>query len=236
MLRLILLLALAAPAAAQDTAWIEAVRDNRLASIRTLLPEMADVDLATPRGKTALMAAAGRGDAGLTAALLEAGAAVDAANKLGGTALIHAALAGDPATLALLLNRGARPDRQAANGWSALMMAAAKGRTAALDLLIARGADPDLADVFGWTPLMRAIDNRHFDAARRLLDHPKVDVERANHRGQTALHLAVIGGPRDLVRRLLDRGASPDTADAQGRTPRRIAGALGRGDWLRVMP
>ena len=67
---------------------------------------------------------------------------------------------------------------------------------------------------------------------RYLLDESDVDVDHVNGLGWTALLEAIIlsdGGPahQEIVRMLLDAGADPDLADAEGVTP--LAHARTRG-------
>ena len=230
---LITLVFLSFPAAAGipipvEEAWQGGIRNDDTVLLETLLGRIKQVDLATPQGKTALMAAASRGATALVEQLLARGARVEAVNTSHGTALLYAALSGEPATLTVLLEAGADLEHRAGNGWTALTLAAAKGHRAAVAQLLAAGADPNVADVYGWTPLMRAIDNGHPQTALTLLETPDLDFTSANRRGQRALHLAVIRGHRTVVRRLLILGADPDAPDHNGLSPWAIAKALAR--------
>ena len=218
------------PAPASDDTlreWRQAVQHNKLAILRQDLYRIGRVDLATERGKTALMAAVSAGDGDLAQTLLELGADVNARNNMGGTALMYAAAAGDTETVKLLLGNGADINRQSVNGWTALMMAAAKNRVDVAAMLVARAADVNLPDVYGWTPLMRAAYEGHADIVDVLLSQPSVVINGRNDQGQTALHLAAIQGQPHIVQALLERGAQADMADFAGRTARSIARAQG---------
>lgn len=227
-------LPLAAADLIQD--WQRAIQDNRLEVIRRHLDEIKDVNLATERGKTALMAAASQGAADLVRALLERGAAVNALNHNAGTALIYAAWSGDVQTARMLLDRGAAVNQQSSNGWSALMMAAAKDHALLAGLLLERGAAVGLPDIYGWTPLMRATYAGHQDVVSVLLAHPGIAIDAANDQGQTALHLAVIQQNVPIARQLLAHGARPDSRDVAGRTPRSIVLELGHQQLLALLP
>lgn len=220
---LLLLLSLAAVADDLHSRWQEAVMHNDLAVIAAQLARIDAVDLPTSHGKTALMAAAGAGAAELVADLLQRGADSRASNRSGGTALMYAATAGAVPVIRLLLADGALLDAQASNGWTALMLAAAKDQAEVTAQLLAAGADPNLADIYAWTPLMRAVYEGHAAVAVALLADPRIELERRNDRGQTALHLAAIAGQATLAEHLLARGARAAVVDVAGRTPQSIA-------------
>jgi hypothetical protein len=59
--------------------------------------------------------------------------------------------------------------------------------------------------------------------ARALLRNGSVDINSRDRNGRTALMLAVLYRHDALVRELLERGADPNSADAQGRTPLSVA-------------
>jgi len=228
---LLFVLGLVGAAASQaeiPPAWIDAVEHDRIQQIGTLLARAENVDRRTRTGKTALMAAARRGDHGLAKRLIDAGANVEAANRGGGTPLLYAAWNGEPHTIELLLTEGARVNHQSNNGWTALMMAAAKNHAPAARLLLASGAEPNLTDIYDWTPLMRAGYAGHIEIVEILLRSPKTDVYVLNDQGQSALHLAVVSDDEEVVRLLLEAGAPAGVVDAQGHTAMAIAEAMER--------
>ncbi|TVS11931.1 MAG: ankyrin repeat domain-containing protein [Wenzhouxiangella sp.] len=234
LLAAILLLSSLASVHARSAGWEEAIRANQLDTIRSAYRDREDVDEGTEHGKTALMAAAAAGDAGLVDELLAAGADPGATNRLGGTVLMYAIGGGDLDTVRRLLDTGIAVDGQASNGWGAVTMAAAKNEGEMLALLGAAGADPNPADIYGWTPLMRAAYEGHRDSVMALLELPGLDLGRVNNSGQTALHLAVISGSAELVQALLDHGAR-QTADSNDYTPQSIARELNRDDLLLLL-
>ena len=104
-----------------DNPWLEAITKRDLAAIaRQLDSDRVNPNLATPDGRTALMIAAQKADAGLVARLLAAGANVNATNVNGGSVLMFAAIGGDAGITGLLLDAGARHDTKASLGWTAL--------------------------------------------------------------------------------------------------------------------
>lgn len=224
---LILLLYLPWSAWADSASWREAVNHNDARYLREHLKEIDDVDRAASRDKTALMAAVAAGDPALAKDLLKAGADPDATNTTGGSVLMYAAWRGDPECMEIILEQGAAVDQAAQNGWTALMMAAAKGHESAAAALLEAGADPNVVDIYGWTPLMRAAYAGRTDVVRLLLDDAQTEIDTVNDRGQTALHLAVIGEHEEIAALLVEDGADPDRLDFLGNSAREIAGELG---------
>lgn len=209
--------------------WTDAIGRNDVDSLADLLSIWPKQDLPTGRrngkGKTALMAAAAAGDAGLVRRLLAAGADPAATNVKGASTLMYAAWRGDTQTIAQLLARGVSLEQQASNGWTAMTMAAAKGHEAALAQLLDAGAQVDVRDVYAWTPLMRACNLGRLRAVKVLVGAGAAAVGLINTRGQTALHLAAAANQPAIYALLLAAGADSGQADFAGRTPAQIAAA-----------
>jgi ankyrin repeat protein len=83
------------------------------------------------------------------------------------------------------------------------------GSVDSIGVLLAAGVPVGIRDGNGATPLHYAAfgDNRAADAIRFLLDHG-ADIEAVEDAGHTALFYAAQSGKKDLVRLLIDRGAS----------------------------
>ena len=110
------------------------------------------------------------------------------------------------------------------------------GATIMMRLLLAAGADPNIPSVDGTTPLMVASGLGGGGGGRRrpdgsnpalprtalLLEHG-ADVNAVNEADFTALHGAAFSGNKELLRYLVEEGASIDAQDFRGRTPYRIA-------------
>lgn len=144
----------------------------------------------------------------------------------GSTALYRATEAGDMDVVRVLLARGANPNINGM-GFTPFLVAAgvtpgagggAAPNTALLDLMIQHGANVN-AQVTG---------TRSY--SMRISYNPPPDKE-----GTSALHGAVQAGRTDLVRYLLEKGATPELVDANGRKPIDLldiaaaGGARGRG-------
>jgi ankyrin repeat protein len=141
-------------------------------------------------------------------------------------------------------NSGRFSDRQIGTGFTALYRATEAGDMEVIRALLARGANPNINDM-GFTPFLvaagvtpggrgggEAPDTVLLDL---LIEHG-ADVNTqvtgtrsysmrigynppADQEGTSSLHGAVQAGRADLVRYLLEKGATPDLVDAEGRTP-----------------
>ena len=218
-------------AAQQDgmTALLWAVQRRDHAMIDVLLEAGANHGLTNRTGASPLYLAATNGDANAIARLLEAGEDANAVlTAEGETVLMLAAHTGNAAAVKLLLERGAAPNTQQVRGQTALMWAAAEGHAEVVELLLAGGADPALSSAAstkqerrppgGMTALMFASRQGQLEAARALLDGG-ADIDQAGADNTSALLIAVVNGHYDLASLLIERGANPNLADANGRTP-----------------
>ena len=167
---LALLLACAAPAAAQTDVADAAMRHD-VAEVRRLVQSGADVKAVQADGATALHWAAYHGDAGLVALLLEAGADVSVANRNGSTPMWLAATQGDAAVIEALLEHGADANEPLPLGRRPLMLAARSGHVDAVRVLLDHGADANAKeDARGTTALMQAADQGHADVMAVLIE------------------------------------------------------------------
>lgn len=224
-----------ARADAWPSQWRAAIRSGDLTALSKLAAPDRDVDLADRRGRTALMVATSKGEIPLMRRLLDLGAEVDKRNAGGGTALMFAAQYDRGAAARLLLNHGAKTDIQAAKGWAALMIASLKGSDDVIEALLENGADPNLRDYQGFTPLMRAVAENREGAVRLLLGSNRIQVNAADERGISALHLGAAAGRTEIVRMLLLAGADRDQRDQEANTPQSLAEGAGHDSVLRLL-
>ncbi|EEU36066.1 uncharacterized protein NECHADRAFT_53166 [Fusarium vanettenii 77-13-4] len=82
--------------------------------------------------------------------------------------------------------------------------------------------------------LLQAVSTGNFLAAKRLVKNG-ADVNATDHYGQTALHLTVIGGARELTLSILDKGGDPNAQDNDGRTPLHRAAEMGDADTVKLL-
>ena len=137
-------------------------------------------------------------------------------NKRGNSPVYKAAQEGHKDIFQLLIDGGAHINMAGKYGWTPLHMASKRGKKYVVKLLLDRGAEPNMADKLDYTV------NGDKDVVN-LLDRG-VDTEKANYLGLRtpqygATGSLAVGGCKDVVQLLLDRGAYLNNADREGWTP-----------------
>ena len=210
---LVCLLCLMAPLANADKSaiaqqWVNAIEQRNTTSLKRLLPVIDNINDQDAEGKTALMVAAVTGDIELLQQLLRSGCEVDLTNHRGGTALMYAAARNELPSAQSLVNRHANINLRAENGWTALILASAKGNHEMVKYLLHHGANPNIPDVYGWTALMRAIQHGRPRVISHLVSSDRLEIDRINSKGQSALHIAALENDCGTIQLLIDRGAN----------------------------
>lgn len=118
-----------------------------------------------------------------------------------------------------LLSHGARIDARDALGRTPLHVALANGKIQAAQLLLERGADDDLQALLLDLANAQALDRDSIE----LLSARGIDLNAANPKGQTPLHLAVAAANLKLAKQLISAGAKVNLADSSGKTALEIA-------------
>jgi ankyrin len=115
-------------------------------------------------------------------------------------------------------------------GQTSFLRAALAGDVEVMRLLVEHKADPNIATFNGTTPLMAAagvnwtVAQTYDEGPQALLEAVKLaqslgnDVNAKNNMGITALHGAANRGSDDIIRFLVEKGATLGVADQQGRT------------------
>jgi uncharacterized protein len=170
--------------------------------------------------------AAESGHANVMRALLDKGASL---KDVGSRALLSAAgstvggvVEQDQSEIVtLLLRLGVDVNAKDKDGWTALLLASDKNRPSLVQTLLDGGADVDAkCDCPGYlhggfTALMIASRGGRTDIVKMLLaKHAVVDLR--NNQGETALALAATRGDAEVVRVLVDGGASVSAQDVEG--------------------
>jgi uncharacterized protein len=173
------------------------------------------------------------------------------------TALVFAAREGDIESARALLDARADVNQTTEYGWTPLLTAVNNRNYALAKLLIERGADVNAANKGGWTPLYLATDNRnieggdypvpkpdldHLDIIRALLEggaNPNAVVRENTltrtiftmqwffEDGATPFVRAAQSSDTELMRLLLQHGADPMSATANGDTALTAAAGIG---------
>ena len=157
-----LLLAMAGPAAAQDTRLLDAARAADSTRVIALLEQGVPANARQADGATALHWAAHWDDAAMAEALVGAGADVGAANEFGATPLWLGCVNGSETMVEILLAAGADANAALPSGETVLMTASRTGSAAAVRLLASHGADVNAGELTrGQTALMWAVAQQH---------------------------------------------------------------------------
>jgi len=205
-----------APNRAGDTPLVCAVRARNVAALRVLLSRGADVNRPDRAGFSPLIHSADTSSSAIAKLLLENGANPNARNAAGDAPAHIAAAADDAAMIAVLFSTPSfRVDILNGGGSTPAAVAAAGGKAAALKVLFSAGAsktaNPDL--------LFLAVLSASTDTAKAVVD-AGYDVDAGKGR---AIRAAAERGDMDMLRLLVERGASVDMKGEDGLTPDRYA-------------
>ena len=236
---------------------MEAVRYQDAETLRSLLTQSVDVNIAQPDGSTPLHWAVHRENLTIVRLLVDAGADVNAANDLAVTPLLMASGRGHGPLVEQLLAAGADPSLTLDSGETALMAASRAGGLEAVDALLAAGAAVNRIEGTRFqSALMWAAANSHPSVTRSLLAHDAdvharsvtkrrvfnmggnrsagsasrgISLDQIEVGGNTALLFAARSGDIESARLLLDAGADVNDQAADGNTALLIATHSGHG-------
>ena len=85
-----------------------------------------------------------------------------------------------------------------------------------LRTLLKRQADATIRNKYGTTALHFAARRGNLESCQLLLDTAGVDVNMKDNALQTPLHLAMLGGSREVTKLLIEKGAMVDVVDIEG--------------------
>lgn len=176
-----------------------------LAVVQFLLPYYAQADIFKSPGRTPLQVAVASGYKDIVGYLLEHGAKLDQ-SWMCWTPLLIAVSKNNISMVQFLLDRGADANFNGNEEFSLLELAASNGYREIVKLLLDYGASKIQGRVYSKdynSPLLSAVNNRHYDVMKLLLERG-IDVnQRRTCSGGTALHGAVHNGDIQAVGILL---------------------------------
>ncbi|KAJ8280820.1 hypothetical protein GJAV_G00059430 [Gymnothorax javanicus] len=126
-------------------------------------------------------------------------------------------------------------DLMLADGQSLLHYAIQMANEEAVKFLLLNNANPNLADARGSTPLHLAVEKRLRSITEVLLSRKTTNPNAKDEDLYTPLHCVALNGDDDIARLLLDRNASLNEPDIQGRTPCHVACQHGQESVVRVL-
>ena len=200
-----------------------AVRVDDIATARLLLGAGATATLSNRYGLTPLAIAAANGNASMIGMLLDAGADANGFDPAGETPLMAASRVGKLEAVTVLLDRGATVDlADSAYQQTALMVAVRENRPDVVKLLLSRGANVNAKTRVGRTPawvLPNSVPGFGHGIGIVRGGLPDRGSRPPIPGGMSPLQYAARDGRLEIVRILLDAGASINETDANEITP-----------------
>ncbi|KAL5185978.1 Potassium channel AKT1 [Glycine soja] len=186
---------------------------------------LVDIENMLARGRMDLPVsvcfAAARGDDLLLHQLLKRGMDPNESDNNRRTALHIAASQGKENCVSLLLDYGADPNIRDLEGNVPLWEAIVEGHESMSKLLSENGANLQCGDVGQFA--CNAVEQNSLNLLKEIMRYGGDITLPNSNTGTTALHVAVSEGNVEIVKFLLDHGASIDKPDKHGWTPRDLA-------------
>eukprot|EP01052_Picozoa_sp_SAG31_P022317 SAG31_NODE_1771_length_7309_cov_4.269626_2_plen_1153_part_00 len=215
------------------------------------------IDVVDDQGFTALHYACIGGSTAAAVALLEAGCALEVETPAQDNVLHLACLGGHVETVKMLLPKSRHSELAAGNtgfgwplrdringaGWSPLHLAVMTGQRPenqqCVRLLLDRGANANLVNYDGWTAMLLAA-SRGMDHILESLIKAGASQDTTRDLGETALHLAALGGEPECVNLLIcsdsdSSGSAARRVDAEGNLPLHQAAFSGCAASIRLL-
>lgn len=188
---------------------IEAVKNNKLDIVQTMLDGGFDVETKDSKNRSLLMIATYAKNVEVAKLLVEANANVNVQDDMKNSPFLYAGAEGMLDLVKLYLDNGADFKIYNRYGGSALIPAAEKGHLEVVKLLVyTEGFPIDHVNNLGWTALMEAIvlgsgGKVHTDIVRVLVE-ARCDINIPDSKGVSALTHAKSRGFAEIVRILED--------------------------------
>ncbi|KFQ68169.1 Ankyrin repeat and SOCS box protein 3 [Phaethon lepturus] len=181
--------------------------------------------------------AAREGNVKMLRKLIKQGYSIDVPDNRGWVP-IHEAAAHNSSECLRLLVRAAASDyinSKTFEGMCALHLSARHGSLESVCVLLEAGADPDEVTTEATTALFLAVENGHADIVKLLLQHGANVKGPHSWSGWNSLHQASFQGCTEIMKILLEKGASKECKDDFGITPLFVAAQYGKLESLRLL-
>ena len=185
--------------------------------IRAIIDHDAHINATNKFKRSALMLACMKDNKDVINVLFNAGADPNIPDATGATCL-HYAAENIPCTEVYreLCSHGVDVNARNKTNATALMLACVKGNKDVINVLLNAGVDPNIADTNGDTCLHYTARNNCCTGGLQALMNYGADVNAVNKNHTTALMLACEECNKDALNVLLNAGADPNIADADG--------------------
>ena len=209
-----------------DTCLHHAVREHcSKEDLQVMINPTSDVNVLNKKNRTALMMACLNGNVDAANVLLTAGAETNIADEFGDTCLHDAVWKGcSKEVLQAIIVHGTDVNAKNKKKCTALMMACLNRNVDAINALLKAGADPNMTDNNSDTCLHYAVKKKGYfrkDCSKLVLQaiiRAGADMNATNKQNKSALMMACCNRNIDVINILLNAGASPNCADADGDT------------------
>ncbi|XP_072713688.1 ankyrin repeat and SOCS box protein 3 isoform X1 [Ciconia boyciana] len=182
--------------------------------------------------------AARKGNVKMLRKLMKQGYSIDVPDNRGWVP-IHEAAAHNSSECLRLLVRAAPSDdyinSKTFEGMCALHLSAHHGSLGSVRVLLEAGADPNEVTTEATTALFLAVENGHADIVKFLLQHGANVKGPHSWSGWNSLHQASFQGYTEIMKILLEKGASKECKDDFGITPLFVAAQYGKLESLRLL-
>ncbi|XP_033635280.1 transient receptor potential cation channel subfamily A member 1 homolog isoform X2 [Asterias rubens] len=215
-----------------NTAIHVAVDSGKQEIVQMCLEKGANVNTFDYQRNTSLHVAAAAGHLNIVKLLLQRGARIDALNAERATALHRACAFNRQHVVEFLIKSGAKLERRDKDNFTPLLIAASNGHSATIAELLKRGGNIRAVDKHEKSAVYWAAQENEVQALTVLLDHRKHKAKKllmeSDRYNNTPLHIAAEKGYIQIVKILLERGASLEAKNEEEQTALHLASKHGR--------
>ncbi|NXU47215.1 ASB3 protein, partial [Turnix velox] len=182
--------------------------------------------------------AAREGNLEVLSRLIKQGYSIDVLDNRGWLPIHEAAACNSSECLQLLIRAARSKDclnSKTFEGMCALHLSARHGSLESLRVLLEAGADPNEVTTEATTALFLAVENDHADIVLFLLQHGANVNGPHSWSGWNSLHQAALQGSTEIMKILMENGASKECKDDFGITPLFVAAQYGKLESLRLL-